>query len=179
MTKLHESSVWMNAFARLIVPLHVWAISAWFLQLDSKFQSYNKLLRWLIRTITLNCIIGGLNAWQRLLSYQGSMVDKAKPVYAEFRQKLYGSQFIDGTWQAVLAEIRWQGFGWVLDPPLSMSCGNDRGDTQKHPSASKYHPDQTHTERGGSKTHPEPPSAASCQHCLLTLSHASYRFMWH
>ena len=30
-TKLHESSVWMNALARLMVPRHVWDISAWFL----------------------------------------------------------------------------------------------------------------------------------------------------
>ena len=31
-TKLHESSVWMKAFARLIVPRQVCAISAWFLK---------------------------------------------------------------------------------------------------------------------------------------------------
>ncbi len=36
-----------------------------------------------------------------------------------------------------------------------------------HRDASEYHPNHSHMERGGSKTHPIGPPAASCQHPVL------------
>ncbi len=36
-----------------------------------------------------------------------------------------------------------------------------------HMDASEYHPDHSHVERGGSRTHPLGPPAASCQHTVL------------
>ncbi len=35
--------------------------------------------------------------------------------------------------------------------------------------ASENHPNHSHVERGGSKTHPAGPPAASCQHTVLRL----------
>ncbi len=61
--------------------------------------------------------------------------------------------------KVVLAGSRWQGFRVGLRSPPS-PCGNDWD-------ASKNHPNHSHMERGGPKTHPESLSAASCQHYLL------------
>ena len=33
--------------------------------------------------------------------------------------------------------------------------------------ASEYHPNHSHVDRGGSKTHPVSPPVASCQHTVL------------